>query len=112
MKLIESVRKLCTPAYVYLVISVIAVVAMMFQNAGNSNMYCVGQFSCNVPSTTGVFIAKGIYIAFWTFILNALCKAGYKQFSWFMVLLPFILFFIIIGMILLMAADQEITKLM
>ena len=32
----ESIRKLCTPAYVYLVISVIAVVAMMFQNAGNT----------------------------------------------------------------------------
>lgn len=112
MKLMDSIRKLCTPAYVYLVISVIAVVAMMFQNAGNTNKYCVGQFSCDVPSTAGIFIAKGIYIAFWTFILNALCKAGYKQFSWFMVLLPFILFFIIIGMVLLMAADQQIAKLM
>ena len=107
----ESIRKLCTPAYVYLVISVIAVVAMMFQNAGNSNKYCVGQYSCQVPSTAGVFIAKGLYIAFWTFILNALCKAGYKQFSWFMVLLPFIMFFVIIGLGLLIAADQEITKL-
>jgi len=111
MKLVESIRKLCSPAYVYLVISVIAVIAIMFQNAGNSNKYCVGQFSCDVPSTAGIFIAKGLYIAFWTFILNALCKAGYKQLSWFMVLLPFILFFIIIGMILLMAANQEIAKL-
>ena len=107
----ESIRKLCTPAYVYLVISVIAVVAMMVQNAGNSNKYCVGQFSCEVPSTAGVFIAKGLYIAFWTFILNALCKAGYKQFSWFMVLLPFIMFFVIIGLGLLIAADQQIAKL-
>lgn len=112
MKLINSIRKLCTPAYVYLVISVIAIVAMMFQNAGNSKKYCVGEFSCDVPSTAGIFVAKGIYIAFWTFILDALCKAGYKQFSWFMVLLPFILFFIIVGMVLLMAADQEISKLM
>ena len=111
MKLVESIRKLCSPAYVYLVISVIAVIAIMFQNAGNSNKYCVGQFSCDVPSTAGIFIAKGRFIAFWTFILNALCKAGYKQLSWFMVLLPFILFFIIIGMILLMAANQEIAKL-
>uniref|UniRef100_A0A6C0LL29 Uncharacterized protein n=1 Tax=viral metagenome TaxID=1070528 RepID=A0A6C0LL29_9ZZZZ len=111
MKLVESIRKLCSPAYVYLVISVIAVIAIMFQNAGNSNKYCVGQFSCDVPSTAGIFIAKGVYIAFWTFVLNALCKAGYKQLSWFMVLLPFILFFIIIGMILLMAANQEIAKL-
>ena len=85
MKLVESIRKLCSPAYVYLVISVVTVVAMMVQNAGNSNKYCVGQYSCDVPSTAGIFIAKGIYIAFWTFILNALCKAGYKQFHglWF-----------------------------
>ena len=65
MNLFESYA----PAYVYLVISVIAVVAMMFQNAGNSNKYC-GTYSCQVPSTAGVFIAKGLYIAFWTFALK------------------------------------------
>ena len=48
-----------------------------------------------------MFLFKAIYILFWTFVLNAICKAGYKEVSWFMVLLPIILLFIIIGMIIL-----------
>ena len=47
------------------------------------------------------FIGKAIYVAFWTFVLNAICKAGYKGFSWFIVLFPLILMAILIGLILL-----------
>jgi len=48
-----------------------------------------------------MFLFKALYILFWTFVLNAICKAGYKEVSWFMVLLPIILLFIIIGMVIL-----------
>jgi hypothetical protein len=100
-KLSNTIKYLCKPAYVYLVISIIATVILMFQNGGNQNTYCVGSFECPVPSTALVFIVKFIYIAFWTFVLNSICRAGYKQFAWFLVLLPFIMFFILIGMIML-----------
>ena len=40
-------------------------------------------------------------LLFWTFILNCLCKAGYKEISWILLLLPFILFFIITALIFL-----------
>ena len=97
----KFIKKLCTPAYVYLVISVIAIVILMFQNGGNENVYCVGSFECPVPNTALIFIFKFLYVAFWTFVLDSICKAGYKQFSWFLVLLPFILFFVIIGLMML-----------
>jgi len=48
-----------------------------------------------------VFIAKILYIGFWTFVLNYICKAGYKSVSWFLVLLPFLGFFIGIGALML-----------
>ena len=32
-------------------------------------------------------------ILFWTWVLNIICKAGYKWVSWLLVLLPFILIF-------------------
>ena len=99
--MLNSIRNICKPAFVYLVISVIATLILMFQNTSNSNRYCVGSFECAVPSTALVFIVKFIYIAFWTFVLNAICNSGHKQFAWFLVLLPFILFFIIIGMAML-----------
>tara|TARA_B110000483_G_C18207044_1_gene548392 strand:+ start:948 stop:1268 length:321 start_codon:yes stop_codon:yes gene_type:complete len=100
-KVIKDFKNLCTPAYLYLVISVVAMITMMFQNAGNTNTYCVGDYECPVPNTGLVFFSKGVYILFWTFILNAMCKAGYKNFSWFLVLIPFILMAILIGLLML-----------
>lgn len=97
----KNIRSLCMPSYIYLVISVISTVLLAFQNYNNTNTFCVGDFECNVPSTMLVFIMEGLYIWFWTYILDILCKAGNKQLSWILVLFPFILFFIIIGLIIL-----------
>jgi hypothetical protein len=97
----KIIKKLCTPAYVYLVISVVAIIVLMFQNGGNVDLYCIGNFECYVPSTALIFLCKFLYVAFWTFILDSVCKAGHKQISWFLVLFPFILFFIFIGLMML-----------
>jgi hypothetical protein len=99
--MLEQIKYLCKPAYVYLVISVIATVILMIQNGGNQNRYCVGSFECEVPNTALVFLVKFLYIGFWTFVLNAICRSGHKQFAWFLVLLPFILFFVLIGLAML-----------
>lgn len=97
---LKYIKKLCTPAYVYLVISVIAIIAMMFQNCGNNDTYALGNYECPVPCTALIFLLKFAYVAFWTFILDSVCKAGYKQFSWFLVIFPFILFFVLLGLML------------
>lgn len=89
--------KLCTPAFIYLVLSAIGIILIAFQNYGMSpNMYCVGNVQCPVQTTTPIFIMKILYVVFWTFILNTLCSYGYYQLSWFLLLLPFILFFIMV----------------
>lgn len=92
MTLQTTVARLCSPAYIYLMISVLGIVMLSFQNYGNTKKYCVGKWSCIVPNTLLVFAFKMVFVAFWTFILDVLCKAGYKNVSWFLVLLPFILF--------------------
>lgn len=97
MKL-TGLRNLCTPSHVYLVISMIALIIMGVQNFGNMNTYCVGSLTSSVGSTTLVFAIKILYILFWTWILNLICKAGVPQLAWFLVLLPFILFFILIAL--------------
>jgi hypothetical protein len=96
----KFIKKLCTPAYVYLVISVIAIVALMFQNSGNVDVYCIGNYECPVPNTALIFFVEFLYVAFWTFVLDSICKAGHKQFSWFLVLFPFILFFVLLGLMI------------
>jgi len=91
---------LCTPATIYLVLSAIGIIMIAFQNYGMSpNMYCVGNVQCPVQSSAPIFIMKILYVTFWTFILNALCSYGYNQLAWFLLLLPFILFFIMVFMV-------------
>lgn len=98
---IAGLRNLCTPSYVYLVISLIAIVIMAIQNYGNVNVYCLGSYSCVVSSTMLIFLIKLIYVLFWTWILNLMCRAGATPLSWFFVLVPFILFFIVVLMVMI-----------
>ena len=93
---IAGLKNLCSPSYVYLVLSIIALVIMAIQNYGNINLYCLGSYSCVVSSTLLIFLIKIIYVLFWTWILNLMCRAGATTFSWFLVLFPFVLFFAII----------------
>lgn len=95
--MIIGLKDLCSPAHFYLVISLIAWVIMATQNASNSYVYCVGNYSCNTTSTFSIFIFKLVYIIFWTWLLNIICKGGYTNVSWFLVLIPYILFFIIVA---------------
>ena len=94
MKFNKMFKKLCAPAQVYLAVSVFMVMLMLIQNLLNYNLQelCVGPVKCNFPNVVFFFLMKALYIGFWTFILNFICKLGYKSVSWFVVLLPFILF--------------------
>ena len=89
--------QLCTPSYVYFIMSVLAIVISAVQNMGNRNRYDLGIFSCRVPSCVTVFVVKVLYILFWTWVLNLICKDGHNEIAWFLVLLPFILLFVIVG---------------
>lgn len=97
----KRLKDLCTPAAFYFVISMIGVLLVLFQNLGNNGRYTLGSFSCRVPSVIMVFIVKLIYILFWTWVLNLICKDGHKEISWFLVLLPFLLLFVIIGLVMM-----------
>ena len=91
MAILTKLSKLCTPAYIYFIISVIGLAVMAIQNLGNTNKYSLGTFSMRVPSCIAVFIVKILYILFWTWILNLMCKDGHTGIAWFFLLLPFIL---------------------
>lgn len=95
---IPGLKNLCNPAEFYLVVSVIALVAMAFQNYGNNQLYCIGLYSCDTPNVMMVFILKLLYVLFWTWILNILCRGGAPGLAWFLVLIPYILLFIFIAM--------------
>jgi hypothetical protein len=58
----------------YFVISIIAILFALFH--GVKLMAVLG---------------KVVFVLFWTFLLNMLCKNGFKSVSWFLVLLPYLL---------------------
>jgi hypothetical protein len=97
----KRLKDLCTPAVIYFVISILSLGMVLVQNLGNTNSYHVGSFSCRVPNTAVVFISKFIYILFWTYILNLICKDGHVGLSWLLILLPWILLFVIMGILML-----------
>ena len=98
MSLQKTVENLCTPAKVYLAMSALSIMVLFFQNARAPNSYQVGIYKVpQTPHNSIFFIMKIIYVVVWTFLLNKLCSSGYKGVSWFLVLLPFILFFVLIG---------------
>ena len=102
MKLpIVGLRKVCTPALLYLLLSSFAIFVMFFQAFNENTKYCIGDGICDKPTIVLIFIVKIVYVLFWTWLLNLICKSGYSAVSWFLVLLPFILFFILVSLIII-----------
>ena len=90
--MVNGFKNLCTPAYLYFLISVIALLGILVQNLEGGSTYKVGGYQAEVGNVPMVFIGKVIYVLFWTVVLDALCKTGYKNLSWLLILFPFILF--------------------
>ena len=103
----SKLSQLCTPSYVYFIISVLMIAVAVIQNLGNQTKYNLGMFSCRVPSCVAVFVVKIVYILFWTWVLNLMCKDGHTGIAWFLVLLPFILLFVILGMVMVYQKKQK-----
>jgi hypothetical protein len=84
---------LCAPALLYLIIAGFSLLMVAFQNFGNSNLLKIGNYNSKVQNTALILTIKALCILFWTWVLNIICRAGYKWVSWLLVLLPFILIF-------------------
>ena len=97
----KTFKELCTPALIYFIISIVSLFMLILQNLTDNHVYYVGTFSCNVSNTAAIFIVKLLYILFWTYVLNLICKDGHSGISWLLILFPFILLFVIIGLVMM-----------
>jgi len=100
MKLTDF-KKLCSPAKLYLFLSLLVIISLLFQNMNNKKMLCVGNFECYSQNKGMLLFVKILYVAFWTFVLNLMCKGGYSSFAWFLVGFPLVLFFVLIALYML-----------
>lgn len=90
-------QELCQPAKLYLILAVFSFLIITVSNLGKDTDYCIGSFGCYAENSIYLFVFRTIYIIFWTVILNLICRGGGSLFSWILVLIPFILHFLIVG---------------
>lgn len=100
MKLLSNFKIMCTPAQLYFGISMLAFFLILIQNYGSNDTYCLGHYKCETEHGLYFFVAKLVYILFWTFILHLICKSGFQTISWIIVLLPFISMFLLLGLMI------------
>tara|TARA_X000000950_G_scaffold232910_1_gene282155 strand:+ start:2536 stop:2853 length:318 start_codon:yes stop_codon:yes gene_type:complete len=101
MNIIKKMKNLCTPAQLYLGLSFLSILAILTQNLENPFEYTCGLYTVACPiHNSVVFLMKLLYVIGWTAILHFLCKKGYTNVSWFLVLLPFISMFAMIAFVM------------
>ena len=76
--------KLCIPALVYLILSIIGLIIVLTQEI--------------IARETHIFILlfKALFIGLWTWLLSFICSKGHIGVAWFLVFLPLILMIIVI----------------
>ena len=62
-KFSNDFKNLCSPAFVYLFISVIAFI-VCYSNFGNTTKYCLGPYECYLPNTFLIFVFKTVILYF------------------------------------------------
>ena len=93
MQLSTMFKSLCMPSKVYLVLSIFGILSYFLSNSVFGGI------------TLFVQLMHIVYVLFWTWLLNIICKSGYETVSWVLVLLPFVLMFVLIAMMFIMHFD-------
>ncbi len=111
MKFPKTFADYCTPAKVYLGISVVSVIIVVIQNLlnPNHNELCIGSHKCTMSHKTVVLVFKVIYMLFWAWLLNFLCKKGLTKLAWFILVIPFLLIAVLLGG-MIMAVNNNSTE--
>jgi len=97
---------LCSPAKFYFVISFVSLLIIVIQNIGSPGKLCLGSYSCTSSHVPAFVLGNVVYIMFWTWILDIICK-GSPSLSWIVVLLPFIAMFIMMALILFTGIQSD-----
>jgi hypothetical protein len=70
-----SIFSLCSPALLYLIIGIITIVTMIY-----------------LKTDMKIVAMKALLVAIWTWFLNFLCFKGHIGISWFLVIIPMVVF--------------------
>jgi len=87
----------CPPAALYFILSMVTIAVIAFQSLTTGvNVYCIGDGACQASNVYLLYAVKILYVLFWTWLLNIICKGGASWFAWLLVLIPYLIFLIAI----------------
>ena len=99
-------NRLCAPAKLYFVISAVSYLFILIQNVGGQGKFTLGSYSCRHSNPMILLLIQALYILFWSWLLNVICKIN-KNISWVIVLFPFVLFFVALGILLFQGIRKD-----
>lgn len=79
---IESIKRLCAPSFLYLVVSTTLLIIAMFRHHASGVL-----FRSAIMTNLVINLVCSM---FYTWVLNLICGAGYTWLSWTLVLAPFV----------------------
>ena len=108
-----GIVNLCPAAYFYLVISIIAIVVMRLNIFGTNQVFCLGTYNCDasISETSTVIWIKIVYVLFWTWVLNIVCRKITPEIAWLFALAPFLLFFFLLFAVLFLGMKSGFTTM-
>ena len=95
-----SLKQLCWPAFTYFIFSLFFLIVNIFLNInnaeGNKDFHeAMKHFKLSSDYIFVIYISNLIYVLFWTYILNLICKDKKSWLSWLLILLPTISLFML-----------------
>jgi hypothetical protein len=84
-----QVKKLCTPALVYFMLSITSILLIIIFTLTNKKLKSKRMMIINV------LLIHFISVLFWSFILNLICKYVDIRVSWFLVIFPYLMSFLV-----------------
>ena len=88
MNLSAMFKSLCLPSKVYFVLAFVGILASVLAPTvfGGVSLF--------------MHLIHLVYVVFWTWVLDLICKAGYKWLSWVLVLAPFLAAIFVVAFVL------------
>lgn len=88
---------LCTPSKIYLVVGIVLLSISLYYDitTNDSDKICLGSVKCKVKNKPSYYLLNVFFILLWAWILNLFCRYGWTKLSWFLLLFPYILMFVV-----------------
>ena len=87
--------ELCTPAHVFLVVSLLFFFFLSYNDYYNVNASCMASYQCTSQKKPVYYYLLVLVLIFiWTWVLNFQCQLGFSLIVWAEIIIPVILMYL------------------